>query len=338
MRKFFPVWLLVTVLLGISSFHVSANCSLYDVSIPVPDLNISLPDDAGAGVMLGPPVLSGRMVLTGSGCTHLAHDYGIISGGSGLASTGKAFSFEGENYRLFKTSVDGVGVAIGINTPYSPSGFSAFDGSNFYYAYGNDAYANPGYMEVRLIYVSTGVVPSGSYTLSKIAAFNIKYFNNVDFGSPTTYDTSKGYIGAGGLISQGVGCNLVDAQVNVDLGKILVSKYLKGVGSVSPTKELSIPLQCDSGVAIDMVVDSSGALDAGEGLLNISSNGAAGVAIQLLNGDGITPFPLGEEVRVLAQTVEGRNDIGLAARYYQVSDNVVAGKAVGTAQFTLKYR
>ncbi|MDF2795388.1 MAG: fimbrial protein [Pseudomonas orientalis] len=66
---------------------------------------------------------------------------------------------------------------------------------------------------------------------------------------------------------------------------------------------------------------------------------AAGVAIQVMRGDGLTPIKLGQEVAMVPVST-GTTVMDLSARYYQTGDSrdIRPGLAKGALNFTLSYQ
>ncbi|WP_027923333.1 fimbrial protein [Pseudomonas sp. URMO17WK12:I12] len=337
MRRLFPILAFSFAVFAFRAAEAATDdCQVYDLSMPSPQIEVDLAQDVSqVGVQLGGPVFSGRQIITSAGgCPHGDNYVGMANAVADRA--GVTWKYQGESYPLYKTGIDGVGVAIGLKAVgLGTADWTPVDSSNYFWSSEN-SYDDPGWLEVMLIYVSTGPIKPGTYAFPQTNLLNLRYAH---LRTPyIEYDSGYMYIGAGSVTHEGLGCDLVDSEIDVNLHQVSASEYLKGVGSVSPAEHFSIPLQCNGEVAIDMTVSSSGAADASKGLLRVDSGGASGVAIQLLQADGVTIMPLGEEVRIIPQATLGQNTINMAARYYQNASKVVVGKAKGTAQFTLKYR
>lgn len=338
------LWPVLGVLIGClfwssSAVSGSGTCDYFtrSLTLPAPQMEVSIPEDTtDKGIQLSQPSLSGRLDFASCSGTDASGGFSNVK----LASAGFSWSDGVSSYPVYKTAVTGVGYAIGVKTPLTSGKFISVDRSSFYNSTRNDNEI-PEWVEFSVWYISTGPIKSGVYSMPTVVAIESVFGYNGMNGSGNTWtDVATGTvsIGGGDFVYSTLGCDLVDSQVNVNMGQISASKYLKGVGSVAPAELFSIPLQCRGKVAIDMLISSSGAADVSKSLLKVATGGATGVAIQMLQSDGVTLFPLGKDVRILAETVDGRNDVNLAARYYQNASKVVPGKAKGVAQFTLKYR
>ena len=78
------------------------------------------------------------------------------------------------------------------------------------------------------------------------------------------------YVGANALTLSARSCTLLEPEVSVDLRRVDTSS-LAGVGSVDPNVGFTIALNCDSDMAVEMVVDTVNVQDAAAGILNLSS-------------------------------------------------------------------
>lgn len=77
-----------------------------------------------------------------------------------------------------------------------------------------------------------------------------------------------------------------------------------------------------------------------EGAFSLTGDStAAGVGIQVLRGDGLTPVALGRDVPMVAVSA-GDSVMDFTARFYQVGDSrdIVAGQAKGALSFTISYQ
>lgn len=132
-------------------------------------------------------------------------------------------------------------------------------------------------------------------------------------------------------------CSIGSASLNVAMGDVKRSTF-SGVGSTSGAKEFSIPVNCNGitplKITWNATADSSGA----KGVMALGATmgnlDAKGVGIQLLSRGA--PVTLGAATAV-GDSSSGNNSIVMEARYYQTQSTVTAGKANGTATFTLTY-
>lgn len=165
-------------------------------------------------------------------------------------------------------------------------------------------------------------------------------------------------------------------DVNVSMGSYEISKYFKGIGSVTPWVDASIKLQgCPrfNGYGYQQQVTGSGTpsgtshqenlftvelnpntpiLDSVNGIFSVDASitggsAATGVGVQLgfsadVNANPTTPANIwkpGNTWGVVAPS-DGRSniDIPISARYYQVANNVTPGAADGKVMFTISYK
>ena len=99
--------------------------------------------------------------------------------------------------------------------------------------------------------------------------------------------------------------------------------------------------QANAHIRLDGANGSLPVDDGSQGVFTLSPGStAAGVGIQILRNDGVTPVPLGTDVFFGA--IEDGKDKTLAfkARFYQIEDStqVQAGKAEGSLGFTITYQ
>ncbi|MFD2643532.1 fimbrial protein [Pseudomonas japonica] len=88
-------------------------------------------------------------------------------------------------------------------------------------------------------------------------------------------------------------------------------------------------------------VQGSTAVDAERGVFSLSSDSsAAGLGIQMLMADGITPVPLGRDVPLKVIAPSGDTVLPFSARYYQTgtAPQVRPGSAKGALSFTVSYQ
>ncbi|CAB3699333.1 hypothetical protein LMG3458_02565 [Achromobacter deleyi] len=119
----------------------------------------------------------------------------------------------------------------------------------------------------------------------------------------------------------------------ISIGQFTVGHF-RSVGATTPSKVFNLGLSCVAGTSVGVTVSSDRVLDASRGLLGVSG-GAAGVAIQLLDGAN-NVVPLGTMIDHGSQGPGW--DLVYSARYYQVSSHVTPGDANGMVTITLQYR
>lgn len=251
-----------------------------------------------------------------------------------LADSGVTWKNLYGTYHVFKSSVPGVGYAIGVKDPNSDMWIPL--GSDWVQTYpiGGQGLTISVGAELRVWYISIDELESNVFVLPQE---RLVEFRGTESGSTRDYNSS-GYIYGSSFEVDVFGCALLEPQVSVPLGRVSAEKIMTHIGAASSAVDFSVPVDCDGQVRLDMVVDGAGSPNASNGVLPLTAGGATGVGIQLLHSDGATPVVLNEAFEVMAATVVGRNDISLAARYIQLSESVVPGVANGVAQFVLSYR
>lgn len=246
--------------------------------------------------------------------------------------TGVDLSMGGYTFDVYESGVAGIGFVVGVKDSngdsWVPVGLTPLQ---VYPAPGAPVNKTSIGMRVKLWYVATQALKPGSYNIPRKAVVRF----DAQSSSP---DQAYMYHPAKTLKVATTGCTLIDSEINVGLGRVESRENFKGVGSSSPAKNFTIPIDCDGVVAIDMVVTSSNVIDSATGVIGLAPGGAEGVGIQLLREDGSTPIQLEQNVRMSAGTVSGRNDLNLSARYYQVADKVSPGVAAAVANIQLKYK
>lgn len=132
-------------------------------------------------------------------------------------------------------------------------------------------------------------------------------------------------------------------NILVDFGKVSKGDF-RGKGSTAAERQFSIKLNCQSGLGVqnmvllrmDAVQDPSnepGVLRITQGATPVT---AAGVGIQIID-DKQTPVKFGNDAEV-GPSKDGSYIVPFTARYYQTGDKIEAGRADGTATFTIMYR
>lgn len=242
-----------------------------------------------------------------------------------------------ENYRIFDTNLPGVGMIIGL--------YSSAKTANDPFLYG---YIRPGMTSaevwnqliapnfkhqvvakahIRLI--KTGAITGGALT------GNIgNIYHKLKTPLPTIPVTFSG-----GTINV-VSCSVTTPNINVPLGKQAKSSF-KGVGSGTEWQSFDIQLNCIKGARINVRLDATAApATTRKDIMRLDPESgdiaAKGVGIQI-------GYRMGYELELgktlLYETSKFDTEfILLRARYYQTEENVIAGKANGTATFTLTYK
>ncbi|UUT22999.1 fimbrial protein [Pseudomonas sp. T8] len=217
---------------------------------------------------------------------------------------------------VYNTNIAGVGLLLerGPNTfPYTKS-----------YGAGNSFIT--GTVTASLIKTSDGSTGSGTLTPGTLA------FINVD----TLRLTELNLTGTNTIIP--VGCSVTNTTINVPMGNVQRSTFT-GVGYEGNPVQFVIPLDCGAGTRVDFRLDAPADSSGVPGVMAINSsatgNTASGVGIKITyNGAAVT---FGATVPAGVTANSGTYNIPFVARYYQTSPNVEAGKANGTATFTMTY-
>lgn len=198
----------------------------------------------------------------------------------------------------------------------------------------------------------TGFLPlnktldSGSHTIDKIKMTLVKISTEQPVGSINTSYVNIGVNSSGlvTLMDLSIGnntfgsstCDVRSRNINVLMGTSERHDF-SGVGSMTNRKEFSIRTSCFAGTKvkfkIDATPDSSGkagvmAIDPGDGT-------ASGVGIFLLHNNA--PVKFGVETEAGTTLEHGDYYINFAGYYYQTQRQITAGKANGTATFTVTY-
>ncbi|WP_095124626.1 fimbrial protein [Pseudomonas sp. Irchel s3a12] len=230
---------------------------------------------------------------------------------------------------LLQTNLQGVGMrllVLGYNKYFGGAG-------NYPYAFLTPQNGSSGTLVMnsrgfKVEIIKTGPITPGSINtglyageiVEEISPYWMSAINIVNGGSFTTTT-----------------CSIGSTSLNVAMGEVKRSTF-SGVGSTSGAKEFSIPINCNGitplKITWNAAADSSGV----KGVMALGSTmgnlDAKGVGIQLLSRGA--PVTLGAATAV-GDSTSGNNNIVMEARYYQTQSTVTAGKANGTATFTLTY-
>lgn len=131
-------------------------------------------------------------------------------------------------------------------------------------------------------------------------------------------------------------------NISVPLGNVALSRF-GGIGTTAGDRPFKIQLNCQPGqnaqnlVYLRMDATQDPATGA-PGVLKITGGTdiAGGVGIQVVDKDA-APVAFGEDVLV-GPSKDGAYVLPYTARYYQSGSTVTAGRADGTATFTLSYK
>ncbi|WP_336222348.1 fimbrial protein [Citrobacter amalonaticus] len=131
-------------------------------------------------------------------------------------------------------------------------------------------------------------------------------------------------------------CSINTPVVNVVMGDYLTSEF-SGIGHTTAPHEVPIMLDCDAGARINAVVVAEADTSTTQaGAIKVSSGGATGVAVQLLDKNG-TAVKLNQKFLVDTTTASGQYNFNWTARYLQTQSTVTTGKADAVATIQLTY-
>jgi len=238
------------------------------------------------------------------------------------------------------TDVPGVGVTLIVNIVPVMSGAIYYSGF-VSLSLQNQFYIPSGTFEIAFIKTAEVV---GSGQVAPAGLFSRQYLDGDNAARPML---TASFRGAGTtIVPPTCKASAGSANIAVDLGRVSSSSFT-GVGSVSPSRDFNIDLDCGSldkvgatiGVRLDAVQDVSGA----PGVLRLAAgaDSAQGVGIQLLQrqGAGESQVRFAENIVLATAPVSaGRLSLPMRARYMQTqAGQVTPGKGNGVATFTIQY-
>jgi type 1 fimbria pilin len=253
---------------------------------------------------------------------------------------GSATGFQLQSPQLFGnniyyTNVPGVGIRLArqISTRNSP-GASVYYPQTLNFEQNSDpTFYSPSNFQVELIKIApqtgNGPLSSGIYT---------QYIGNGGGGSVlTTQLTEQGIT----LVTPSCTVATSSKNIMVNFGKV-PTKEFRGKGSTTAERKFNIQLDCKPGqniqntisIRIDAVPDPFG----NKGVLEIKPEkvAATGIGIQLINPNS-QPVQFGED-EIVGPSMDGSYVLSYVARYFQVSEKVLPGKADGMATFSVIYK
>lgn len=252
--------------------------------------------------------------------------------------------------KVFMTNIPGVGVRIRLASPFDGVATNSFIPTG-----GNSVVPFDGTNSISLLIpitvrslghyvtlVKTGPIAPGSHSLSRQIFEG--HFSGVGLGFR---------YGVKGTVMQAqcaVGANPVSADP-VPLGDWNTSDFTHRGFTTDPT-DFTITLssceadptnanQANAHIRLDGAKGSVPDGDGSQGVFTLSSGStAAGMGIQILRSDGITPVPLGTDVSFGAIEDGVNKELKFKAQYYQIDDSsqVNAGKAEGSLGFTITFQ
>ncbi|HDN7459556.1 TPA: fimbrial protein [Salmonella enterica subsp. enterica serovar Eastbourne] len=258
--------------------------------------------------------------------------------GDGTASgfTQYANGWTADSNGIAATNVPGVGIRIYFsrgdtknqvpNARIYPADLTD-GGSGFYWGY---AYSN--IWQIQLI--KTGPISGGKLQSGGYVSFGMDEGNRVLVATLTN--------GGGGGTIVPVGCTVTTPTVAVPLGQRKKSDFT-GPGSTTPWQDFSVTLNCNKNARINVRIDATPDSLAGpQGVMRLDKEpgdmAATGIGIQIGYRPDGSLVQFGEEKYYRTSQSGGNENVELRARYYQTAQNVTAGKANGTATFTLTYK
>ncbi|MEV3837764.1 fimbrial protein [Aeromonas dhakensis] len=136
------------------------------------------------------------------------------------------------------------------------------------------------------------------------------------------------------------GCEVVTKSLDVNLGQISKEALSGGKGTTSSATRFDLVLKsCPISVKkASVIFDGERAMEGEHNALKLTQGDgvAEGVGIQLRDlNDKILPLHTSSISRPLVADAE--NKLDFTAQYIALSDNVTAGEANGTANFTIQY-
>ncbi len=308
------------------------------ISLPLP-ASITVPRDAPVGTQLTGWALSPADSELFNCKGALSTDkVGIRVESMVPTPTGGTLVDGGVTYRVFETSLPGVGIVIGYmvyangcgwQTEWSPLGVNGARTCNSTIYPANGA-------QLKVMLVKTGQVASGFVSAMQVAkAF--PYINSaVDRAQSATYSIGTVRVDA-------LACTT--PNVTVPLGTHTSTEF-KGKGSSTRTVPFKIALSgcpgpTDLGALsrITYQIDAvTPIVDAAQSVVALGAEaGARGIGIQLLDKAG-NAFPLGTATPLAGYAgAQGDYSIDFGARYIQTDTAVMPGSADGAMTFTLNY-
>jgi len=298
--------------------------------LSVPDMTIRR--DAAIGTEIGSTAVS--PTVSSFSCTKV-YSYQEI-GGKGYGASAKQIN--GVNIYHLGAATSGIGYAVYVNVCknyYAVDGSGSTGNTNDRLACATNGTfgEQPIQGSAKLVFYKIGEIKPGKIPTQTVASLILRN-NKTDWHYPESYFNTNEFS------VKTLGCVLKASSIQVPLGEVGM-KELTAPGVTAAERQFSIPLNCDVGTKIKLILSggSSGVYDSEKGLLNFTDPAATGTAkgakIQLLNND--VPVKYETPIDVGIQTDEGDFSIPMAARYYRVDESLKAGTANGSAIFTVDY-
>jgi len=241
-------------------------------------------------------------------------------------TTGKKW----EGYTVFKTSHPGVGLVIRARSQGS-------GGLSDYYDFPYGRWISSLYLGKHTLlfgvggrYIKIGDLANADNPVNPVNVGEISVISNDSKISNTVLISSHG------SVLYNTACSVNSPIVNVNMGNYTTTQF-KGINTTTSSKDIPISLDCDFKVRINAtVIANSDPSTSQPGAIKLSSGGAKGIAVQLLdkNGAGIK---LNSKFFVDYQENEGQYSLNWKARYLQTEESVAVGDANAVATLSLTY-
>lgn len=326
--------------LAIISFFLSANtsaavyidnCTTFSSTFSPPDItvmsNLNIGDKIGNVVRASPG--TGYAYICAQGSTLISRQV------TGFRSRGTYAMTTSDGVRVYKTSITGVGYAVGGQIGNCP-GVSGWVGNGDQISGDinsillcravDSAISSVANLQLYKIAEKTGYGTVTGATVGTTAML----VNDAVFPSNQSAITMNSFK----IINPG--CTVRTPSISVPMGTVGKNQF-NGIGTyLNVVKDINISLNCPIDTVVAIKFDGN-VLDASKGLFNITSetNSSTGVAIQLLYNS--LPIQLASPLSVGTAVTEGTFTIPLQARYYQSGATVTPGSANGSVTFTLTY-
>ncbi|MBU9808809.1 fimbrial protein [Rahnella sp. SL6] len=144
------------------------------------------------------------------------------------------------------------------------------------------------------------------------------------------------HINIGSTLIAPSACTLSDENIHVDLGRFDVKDF-KGPGSSVGERNFRIDLNCDAQMQYSIVFDGiEPEAKPSNGLIALDKIPGSAEGISLRIKHNSQPVELRKDIPFTSD-VMGTTSLLFSVEYYQIMDNVVAGKANGKATFNIRY-
>jgi len=251
--------------------------------------------------------------------------------------------------KVIETSIPGVGVHVRFYDPFrgiSSNEFKPVGGEAIVPFVGTLDHWSEGYVQFHSMYieltlVKTGPIPPGAHHFDT---------RRLIAGSVSDLGPVFDWMLEGQIVQNQ--CSLPLNPVSADpvqLGS-WDRREFTGAGFTTPAVPFHITLSdCEDNPANNVTVahirldgvQGSTPVDAERGVFSLTGDSsAAGLGIQMLMADGITPLALGRDVPLKVIAPSGDTVLPFSARYYQTGTaaDVRPGSAKGALSFTIRYQ